>query len=66
MKMPSYIKSEFNRERGSKIYATLTLTRFPYELFFPHLIKVVGFKFWLYPKIIIVLFKMIKDFKVTT
>lgn len=64
MKMPSYVKVEFNRVRGSKIYATLGFTRFPFELVIPHLIKMVGFKFWLYPKVIIGLFKIKKDFKV--
>ena len=66
MKMPSYVKSEFNRERGNKIFATLSLTRFPYELVIPNLIKIVGFRFWLYPKVIIGLLKIKKDFKVTT
>ena len=63
--MPSYIKSEFNRERGSKIYATLRLTRFPFELVIPNLIKIAGFRFWLYPTIIRGLIKIKRAFKVT-
>ncbi len=64
MRLPSYLKTVTTEVKDNKLYATIGFTRFPFELVIPNLIKIVGFRFWLYPKVIIGLFKIKKDFKV--
>ena len=52
MKMPDYIDCKITAANEKGIFAVLTLKYFPLGIFLNSFIRVIGFRIWLYPKMI--------------
>ena len=58
MKIANYLETKNIHNTGKELNIQLRFTRFPYELFIPQLLKIVGFRFWFYPLAIKTLFEI--------
>jgi len=52
MKLPDYINCKYLYSKDNKVFAELELKYLPLGIFLSSFFRIIGFRLWLYPKMI--------------